>query len=120
MSDEITICSKHQDYQVPLIWTFAFRGCEWWCPYCGEMGGMFGTGQKVSSTNRLLDLRSWYKKSSTAFLIAMGSRDKTSMREIDGKMFYPDEFPQDVKDSDANAIKKWEYGQKPSDEKEQK
>ena len=38
------ICDRHDEYEVPLIWTFAFSGCEYWCPYCGNKGGMMGTG----------------------------------------------------------------------------
>ena len=53
MGKFIKICGNHEDYPVPLIWTFAFNGSEYWCPYCGFNGGMFGTGKNVESTKGL-------------------------------------------------------------------
>ena len=28
--ETVRICSEHDDYEVPLLWTFAFPGAEWW------------------------------------------------------------------------------------------
>jgi len=49
---EIRICDRHEK-QVPLIWTFAFPGSEYWCPYCGGNFGMLGAGEMVESTMSL-------------------------------------------------------------------
>jgi len=36
------VCPNHRDeYETPLLWTFAFHGKEWWCPYCGWTTGTF-------------------------------------------------------------------------------
>ena len=34
--------SRHHKRPPMLIWTFAFRGAEYWCPMCGRTWGMFG------------------------------------------------------------------------------
>ena len=49
----ITICPRHDERPTPLIWTFAFMGAEYWCPWCGHIGGMFGAGMSVEATDEL-------------------------------------------------------------------
>ena len=49
---EMKICNQHEE-RVPLIWTFKFNGAEYWCPYCGYLGGMFGAGENVARTEKL-------------------------------------------------------------------
>lgn len=44
MSDRMLICSNHQEYPTPLIFTFSFISAEYWCPYCGRKTGMFDGG----------------------------------------------------------------------------
>lgn len=62
MAKEIIICDCHEE-QVPLIWTFKFIGCEYWCPACGYMKGMFGAGKDVPETPELLQsLAEWKEK----------------------------------------------------------
>lgn len=67
-ADEIKICSNHQEYQVPLIWTFKFRGAEFWCPYCGYQEGMFGAGENVAETEVLKSRLETYKERSINYL----------------------------------------------------
>ena len=50
---EIKICENHPEFEVPLIWTFAFNGAEYWCPYCGQNSGMLGAGEDVEETPEL-------------------------------------------------------------------
>ena len=52
MEEETTIriCSCG----TPLIWTFAFDGCERFCLNCSKIGGMLGTGDDVSATRELI------------------------------------------------------------------
>lgn len=69
MKYEMKICSMHT-YHVPLIWTFAFRGAEWWCPYCGYTGGMLGAGRNVKITRKLTDRLEKYKEMSKEYLHA--------------------------------------------------
>lgn len=65
--ETIKICSNHV-HRVPLIWTFKFYGCEYWCPYCGYTGGMFGSGKNVPITKALLESYEIYKAAASDFL----------------------------------------------------
>ncbi len=47
LAKEIMVCERCEN---PLIWTFAFIGCEWYCPSCGNAGGMLGFGKAVKLT----------------------------------------------------------------------
>lgn len=49
--EEIMVCNNCDE---PLIWTFAFSGCEYYCVSCGYAGGMFGTGHRVEATPELI------------------------------------------------------------------
>lgn len=40
----------------PFFWTFAFVGCEWYCPSCGFKGDIF-SGKDVKATPKLLKER---------------------------------------------------------------
>ena len=48
----ILICPSHKK-EIPLIWTFAFPGAEYWCPHCGYTCGMFGNNKGISATDSL-------------------------------------------------------------------
>jgi len=61
MSKEIRICREHEN-EIPLIWTFAFDGAEYWCPYCGQNYGMLGAGIKVEETEELKKAVKYWKK----------------------------------------------------------
>lgn len=70
MEKEITICSNHRYYQVPLIWTFRHHGAEFWCPFCGEQSGMLGAGVDVEN-NEVLNQRSIdYNEKASKYLSA--------------------------------------------------
>ena len=94
---EIKICARHQDYQVPLIWTFSFPGAEYWCPYCGFRGGMFGSGMDFDETSELIKRKETYEKSSKEYLHAQGVTccSKTKWK---GKYIKPGDLPQEEKD----------------------
>lgn len=68
MENEIKICSNHNYYQVPMIWTFVFPGAEYWCPFCGATEGMFGAGQDVANTPELQTRLEKYKDKSALYL----------------------------------------------------
>ena len=60
-NETIKICDRH-DYQMPLIWTFAFNSTEYWCPYCGRKEGMLGAGEDVPFTWKLWNRYIKYKR----------------------------------------------------------
>jgi hypothetical protein len=112
-TETIRICKDHQDeLQTPLIWTFAFRFNEYWCPYCGKNEGMLGAGEKVKSTPELRNRLISFRKLSEDFLDANCAQVCVSM-EWEGKTITYDQLPQEEKDKKQKAIADWKYGQKP-------
>ncbi len=103
----IKICACH-DEEVPLLWTFAFPGAEYWCPACGYTNGMFGAGQEVEVTMPLKRLKVQWKKRSEEFLDAM-STFSCSELEWEGKRTKPSELPQEEKDRCKKVIDNWKY-----------
>lgn len=65
--EQIKICSNHTK-RVPLLWTFKFMGADYWCPYCGFTGGMFGSGENVNCTEKLLSEKQKWKDLSKSYL----------------------------------------------------
>lgn len=113
-TESIRVCTSHQDELVtPLIWTFAFNGAEYWCPYCGKNEGMFGAGEEVESTAKLRNRLKRFKKLSKDFLDAHSARVCRSMM-WEGKSITPNKLPQHEKDRLQKAIDDWKYGQDPS------
>lgn len=50
MKQEIKVCD---DCRIPLIWTFKWRGFEYYCINCGGHWGMLGAGENVGLTPEL-------------------------------------------------------------------
>lgn len=92
MAKTITICKEHRDYEVPLIFTLAFQGCEVWCPYCGHAEDMFG-GTEVPKTPELEKRKETYKKATEEYLHAQGLTYAT-LTEWQGKKIPPSELPE--------------------------
>lgn len=107
----IKICEYHQDYQVPLIWTFAFRGVEYWCPYCGNKSGMLGAGVSVDMTETLKRRLEEYKEKAEQFLFAQ-LRTCAIETEHEGAMIRPADLPDSVKEADVKIRTSWKYYQK--------
>jgi hypothetical protein len=110
----IKICNdySHEDYQVPLIWTFAFSGAEYWYPYCGFTGGMLGSGEDAPTSKLLEDRQAAYKKVSQNYLIANGRKIAVATKH-EGKTYRPPStLPDEVKKQDQEYIDNWKYGQK--------
>ncbi len=109
----IKICSSHQDeFKTPLIWTFAFNGAEYWCPYCGKNEGMMGAGEMVESSAILRNRLKRFKKLSSDFLDAKSSEVCISLM-WNGERITPDKLPQEEKDRLQKVIEDWKYEQKP-------
>lgn len=110
MTDKIIICRNHPEYQVPLIWTFAFRGAEYWCPYCGSTSGMLGAGDRVDATDELQDRLKAFEKISDEFLHATGVLICSSM-EFEGRQITYEELPDNEKDRLKVVRENWKYKQ---------
>ena len=104
---EIRICSRHHN-QIPLIWTFAFNGSEYWCPYCGANYGMLGAGEMVESTMDLKRAAVKWRQSTTEYLDAK-STNNCSELEWEGKMISPHDLPDEEKERVQKVINEWKY-----------
>jgi len=104
---EIRICDRH-DEQVPLIWTFAFMGSEYWCPYCGGNFGMLGAGEMVPVTMDLKRSAVIWQKRSKEYLSALSSRACSSLL-WEGKRISPDDLPVEEKKRITKVIEDWIY-----------
>ena len=111
---EIKICAKHQDYRVPLIWTFAFMGAEYWCPYCGFAGSMLGSGIQVNESLELLKRKKAYEESTENYLHAQGTT-YCSETKWKGKYIKPRDLPQEEKDRLAKIREEYKHNVKIED-----
>lgn len=110
MSETIKICENH-DYEVPLIYTFAFIGAEYWCPYCGYTGGMFGSGKDVKVTEKLMGRLYLYKQHSKAMLDATGGLICCA-RKLNGGKIKPENYPENMRKELVEMAKNWEYNKR--------
>lgn len=104
---EIRICTRH-DEEVPLIWTFAFNGSEYWCPACGFNGGMFGSGKKVELTPELKKSAKIWEKKAKEFLNAKSMLVCYSM-QIDGVEVMRKDIPKELMEKSRKIVESWEY-----------
>jgi hypothetical protein len=111
----IKICSQHQDYQVPLIWTFAFIGAEYWCPHCGNTSGMMGAGESVPITPELVALLQTFTRLSHPYLHARAWTGLSGAQAVkhNGEWVRPADLPADVLARHEAAVQAWQYHQKP-------
>lgn len=111
----IKICSQHRHYQVPLIWTFAFIGAEYWCPHCGCTGGMLGAGENSPMTPELLALQQTFTRLSKPYLkgLAFTGRSGAEAVKHNGEWVKPEDLPAETRAAHEAAVAAWQYGQKP-------
>ncbi len=107
---EIKICRSHSDYQVPLIYTFAFNGAEYWCPYCGINEGMMGAGTNVVGTEKLMGREAIYKDHSESFIDARSALICSGMKLENRELKKENEdIPPILKDKFRELAKSWVY-----------
>lgn len=107
MPDEkITICPNDHERAVPLIFTFAFPGCEYWCPVCGHASGMLGAGPRVAATPALIERRDKYEQQAAEYLHARSTLVCDSLL-WEGKRIKPTELPREVMDRNQRIVREW-------------
>lgn len=104
---EILICPANHEEQIPLIWTFAFNGAEYWCPYCGQSFGMF-YGKYVVTNPELEEKKKKYTEQSKEFLDAQSTFVCQSL-EFEGKQISPHDLPEAEKVRLRKIINDWKY-----------
>lgn len=105
---QIKVCSNHSEKQIPLIWTFAFPGAEYWCPYCGYTSGMFGAGENVPLTPELKIAAKEWGKRGKEFLSARSSL-VCDMLKYKGKYIKPSELPKKEIEKRKKIVDEWKY-----------
>lgn len=108
--NKIKICGCDPKYQVPLISTFAFRGGEFWCPYCGATTGILGAGIDVKFTEKLYGRYHIYKKYSRRCLQAKSRLACIAFTNEAGVKVERKDFPEAM--IEICEAEKWKYHQK--------
>ncbi len=104
------ICENHEEYKVPLIYTYAWNGYEYWCPYCGDHRDMFG-GVKVEETPELKKRAELYEKATEEYLNARGTLI-CSKTKYKGEWIKPSELPKEEIKRLQEVSKTWELNRK--------
>lgn len=108
------ICSNHEEYKVPLIWTFAWPYNEYWCPYCDCHEGMLGAGENVEETEELKKRLELYEKATKEYL---GARSTLICSELEwkGKRIKPSELPEEEIERCKKLLDSWKLNVKIED-----
>jgi hypothetical protein len=106
--ERIKICRRHPERETPLIQTMAFRGAEYWCPWCGTAEGMMGAGRDVDETDELLAVRAADAALAKPYIRAIAARSASSVNH-EGEWVCPQDLPDAVKAENAAAIAAWKY-----------
>ena len=109
------ICSNHQEYQVPLIYTFSWAYNEYWCPYCDKHEGAMGAGEDVEETEELKKRLELFKEASEEYRNELGTLicESTMWNGVRTK---PDDLPEEEKNRLEEIRKKgWELNKKIED-----
>ena len=88
------ICFEHRDYEVPLIYTFAWNFSEYWCPYCDKHEGVLGAGGDILETKELIKRGKLFKKATEEYRDARSTLicSETMWK---GKRVKPSELPKE-------------------------
>lgn len=116
MDETILVCKNHDDYPTPLIWTFAFIGSEYWCPYCGFNGGMMWSGERIELTEILTNRKKLFKEfvKESEYLHAKGLLIcKSFMWE--GNRIPPELMPEEERNRLEKIVLDWSYRRKIDD-----
>lgn len=71
----MAVCPKH-DRRIPLIWTYAFKGFERWCPCCGRKFEVFDNFEDAPITEELQQSHKQWKEKSKEYLDAILKLDR--------------------------------------------
>jgi hypothetical protein len=106
MKDTIRVCIDHQERPTPLIFTMAFPGAEYWCPFCGYQSGMLGAGERIELTPELVRRAEADEVLARPYLNARAWRSCSTL-EYQGRSIKPEELPREEKDKHLKALAEW-------------
>lgn len=104
---EVLCCSRHEK-NVQLVWTFAFPGAEYWCPYCGCSEGMLGAGEirQLTFSERREMIK--YRYIGKEYLQARSTAVCSSLM-WKGERIKPEDLPIEERKRIKKVIDEWEY-----------
>ena len=104
---EVKCCNRH-DENVQLVWTFAFMGAEYWCPYCGANFGMLGAGEirELTFAERREMIK--YRNIGKDYLDARSTLVCETLL-WEGKRIRPEDLPDEEKERIQSVIDNWVY-----------
>lgn len=82
------ICTNPENKHLttPMIFTFAFRGYEYWCPICGWKTGMLGAKVEMQENTEMILIENAYKERALPFLKYMSSLNGGMVKDENGKL----------------------------------
>lgn len=104
---KVRCCDKHKE-NVKLVWTFAFMGAEYWCPYCGANFGMLGAGEIRELTFSEMREMVKYKNIGKDYLDAICSLTCDELL-FNGKWIKSENLPKEEKQRLKSIIDNWVY-----------
>lgn len=106
MANKINVCPWHLEYPVPLIYTFAFRGAEYWCPFCQYKSGILEAGEIVELTPELEKRHDLFKAAALPYINAVGTLncDRIEYPRGSGITMPPNELPAEVLEENARIV----------------
>jgi len=108
-NDEIRVCPNHKSQEkVPLVFTMAFPGKEYWCPGCGYTHGMLGAGDIVKRTKEIDEKEDYWENVGKDYLSAKSAKSCESLMHEGNRMTY-DELPQNEKERLQTIEDEWKY-----------
>jgi hypothetical protein len=104
---EVRCCNQHEE-NVQLVWTFAFPGAEYWCPFCGYTSGMMGAGEYRELTFAERREMVKYRHIGDEYLSARSAACCSELK-WEGKWIKPDDLPDHEKERIQKVIDEWKY-----------
>lgn len=104
----ILICREHPERPTPLIWTFAFMGCEYWCAHCGFAAGMLGAGDLVPDSPELQATLEADTVRSKEYLTAAATGTASKIK-WEGEWIEPAKLPLEERRRRVAVMDAWKY-----------
>jgi len=116
-NETFAICKKHPEYEVPLIFTFAFPGKDYWCAFCGETDEMFG-GRRVERSQELdrrLETYSAAWSGKFNYLHGVGANYSVARMTWKGRLVRLEDLPVKVIEAFEALSRSWTAGVRAED-----
>ncbi len=104
----IRVCPEHKK-QVPLIFTFAFPGANYWCPHCGNTMRVPTKDCEKELTETLQKRREANLENTKEFLKAAQMLNSKKPILFGGRSIKPEDLPETEKKRLQEVVDGYEY-----------